>query len=101
MATKGAMRAAKAIIDALDSREIPFYDTRGTMKAAEIIDRETGVAELVEAVRSLRQELSDLHGAIAEQGLWDRFIDDSINMFSEGQTAIKKAQAALAKAAGE
>ncbi len=50
---------------------------------------------LVEALRGVSRELNDLHAAIADQGLADRFVDDSINMISEGQTAIEQARAAL------
>ena len=59
---------------------------------------ETVNEKLREALRAVRQELNDLHLAIADQGIEERFIDDRVNMLSEGQTAIEKADAALALA---
>ena len=55
---------------------------------------------LLAACRGISQQLRDLHAAIADQGLEGRFVDDSINMISEGRTAIESADAAIAAATG-
>jgi hypothetical protein len=59
------------------------------------------IQELIAALDAVTQQLSDLHAAICDQELEDHFVDDSINMLSEGGTAIEQARAALAKAKGE
>lgn len=56
---------------------------------------------LLAACEAATQQLVDLHAAIADMELGGRFVDDSINMLSEGQTAITAARAALALARGE
>jgi hypothetical protein len=56
------------------------------------------VPDLLAALEAVTQQLADLHAAIADQGLSGQFVDDSINMMSEGQTAIESARAALVKA---
>ena len=56
--------------------------------------------ELLKACKQLRQELHDIHAAINGMGLIDKFQDDSINMLSEGQTAIQRADTTIAKAEG-
>jgi hypothetical protein len=56
---------------------------------------------LLEACRKLRRQLDDLQVAIIDQNLTDRFIDDSINMMSEGKTTLGMADAAIAKAEGK
>jgi len=56
---------------------------------------------LVEACETLQQQLTDLHAAIADQWLGAHFVDSSIDMLSEGRTAIDAARAALAKARPE
>lgn len=53
---------------------------------------------LVAACRAVRQQLIDLHAAIADQEITSRFVDDSIDMLSDGRTAIDAADAALAAA---
>ena len=54
--------------------------------------------DLLAACERLRQQLFDLHAAIHNQELDDTFIDDSINMLSEGRTAIERADSAIAQA---
>lgn len=56
---------------------------------------------LVAALEAVTQQLTDLRAAIVDQGLQTRFVDDSINMLSEGETAINNAKAALDAARGK
>ena len=53
---------------------------------------------LFDALVNVRRELADFLGAIEAMGLADRFVDDSCNMISQGETALREAEAALAKA---
>jgi len=53
---------------------------------------------LAAALEAVTQQLTDMHAAIHDQRIESRFIDDSINMLSEGQTSIARARAALASA---
>ena len=81
-----------------------IYETssRGPAHATSVIGaaiREAvaeAVKPLVEALERTTQQLVDLHAAIVDQGIEHRFIDDSVNMMSEGATAIDSARAALA-----
>jgi len=73
-------------------------DDQATADAALIVAAVNSRDALVAACRAVRQELDDLHLAIADQGIEARFIDDRVNMLSEGRTAIERADAALALA---
>ena len=56
---------------------------------------------LREALAATRQQLVDVYAAIHDMGLAGRFVDDGTNMMSEAETAIGRADAALALARGE
>lgn len=51
--------------------------------------------KLRDALENTARELSDMIAAIADQGITERFIDDSCNMISQSESAIEAASAAL------
>jgi hypothetical protein len=54
-------------------------------------------AELLSALKLTHARLADLHAAIRDQDLLSFFSDDSIDLISEGTTAIVAACAAIGR----
>jgi len=83
---------------------VPFgmwvdYEWDGRNPQADLIEKACNSHyDLLAACKCTVQQLADLHAAIADLDLADQFTDDSIDMMSEGATAIAEARAAIAKA---
>ena len=86
----------KAIIGTVLPTEHPFMGrTPEQLANGRLI---AAAPELLEACHRVTQQLLDLHAAIVDQHLEGCFVDDSIDMLSEGRTAIEHADAAICTA---